>query len=306
MRYTYSEEDGEDDGSEMSDAVLGARRVTRNSGAATPADPLRPTVTASGRQVRSRLGGVYGESLLSGQSTGARASPATDNYERSDASEEPHGATGRATRNARRSVSAGWPKDRKHIETYNSVDEMEDEEDASSSGGEWDGGDEEEADIVFAGEDDDEDMLDSSDDEENEPKSLIVTLRLGKKVMTSAPPPVQTSPIALPSPDADFPVKPNAPNGYPTALPPASLPPAALPSTALPPTALPPPSFPPTAPPSAGINGYSAPDLVATIPAQPNPTAPVMIKSTAPVGQPPEFPAKQPGQQYPAPVSSGW
>ncbi|KAF2095253.1 hypothetical protein NA57DRAFT_44903, partial [Rhizodiscina lignyota] len=70
MRYTFS-----DDEDEYSDAVS-TRRSTRNTGANTPADPSKPTVTASGRQVRGRLGGVYGEPLLSGQTSGNRASPA--------------------------------------------------------------------------------------------------------------------------------------------------------------------------------------------------------------------------------------
>jgi hypothetical protein len=265
----------------MSDAVLGPRRATRNSGAATPADSLRPTVTASGRHVRSRLGGVYGESLLSGQSTGARASPATENYERSDASEEPRDGNGRPTRNARRSVSTGWQKGRKHIETYNSVDEMDDEDDASSSGGEWDGGDEEEPDIVFAGEDDDEDSLDGSDEEDIEPKSLIVTLHLRKKSPTAAPTQIQPAPMSFPSPDVDSPNKPTAQNGDTPALP-------------------------PTAPPSTGLNGYSAPVPVDTLPAQPIHSAPVMIKPTTPATQSPEFPANQQAPQYPAPVNSGW
>ncbi len=91
MRYTFDDED-EDDFS-LSDTIP-ARRSTRNSGVVTPADPNRPTVTASGRQVRARVGGLYGETLHSGQTSTGRASPATENYERSEASEEPPVAPG--------------------------------------------------------------------------------------------------------------------------------------------------------------------------------------------------------------------
>ena len=61
MKYTYSDE--EDEG--YSDATS-TRRSTRNTGTHTPAEPSGPTVTLSGRQVKSRHGGAYGESLLSG------------------------------------------------------------------------------------------------------------------------------------------------------------------------------------------------------------------------------------------------
>jgi hypothetical protein len=323
MRYTFSEEEEEDYGSEMSDAMLGARRSARNSGVATPADPSRPTVTASGRHVRSRLGGVYGESLLSGQSTGGRASPATEGYERSDGSEEPHG--NRPTRNAGRSVSNGWQKGRKHIETYNSVDEMDDEDDASSSGGEWDGGDEEEADIVFAEEDDD-DSMGSSGDEEGEPKSMIITLQYRKKGTPPVQAQIQASQIAPRSPISEFSNPAHPQNGQPTALPiTASL--------------------------SAGLNGITTPVAATTLAVPPNPTPSVMSKTIAPLEvtnpssfvasapqavpvdqqaqvqtvpissalppttvQPPiapvvqaqEFPAKPQSQQYPAPVNSSW
>lgn len=245
QRYTYDNEEDEDedeDASGMSESMLGARRATRNSGVATPADAM-PTVTASGRQVRSRFGGVYGESLVSGQTTGARASPATENYERSEGSEAPHGAT----RASRRGANHGWQKGRKHIETYNSVDEMDDEDDASSSGGEWDGGDEEEPDIVFVGQDDDSE--DASSDEDGEPKSLVVKLKIGKPAAqqnqeTWSVPLAPRSPIENSTEGAaKFDVAPNAvpastlngptPNGSTTVLP-------------------------PTAPPIAGLNGFRA------------------------------------------------
>lgn len=130
--------------------------------------PAGPTVTASGRQVRSRATGLYGETLLSGQ-VSDRASPATGDYVRSDASEEPHQphAHGRATRNAPRGTTNGRPL--KHsLES--------DDEDATS----WDGGDEDEdePEQMELDDDEDDDADDSSEDEELQ--SLVVTLRYGK------------------------------------------------------------------------------------------------------------------------------
>src|SRR3954452_23789577 len=68
IKYTYSTDD--DDGSEGPST----RRSTRQSGLSTPAES-GPTFTASGRQVRSRVGGAYGETILSGRNTG-RTTPA--------------------------------------------------------------------------------------------------------------------------------------------------------------------------------------------------------------------------------------
>jgi hypothetical protein len=151
MRYTYDEDDDED-----SSEGLDTRRSTRNSGAMTPADNAGPTVTLSGRQVRSRLGGVYGESLLSGQNTDTRSSPATD------ASEGPVRAS--------RSGLAGHSRRRV------------DDDGETSSEEEWDGGDEDEPDEVM-GDIVDENRPSEGDDESDEdmePKSLVVTLRYGQ------------------------------------------------------------------------------------------------------------------------------
>jgi len=118
--------------------------------------------------VRSRATGLYGETLLSGQ-VSDRASPATGDYVRSDASEEPHQphAHGRATRNAPRGTANGRPL--KHsLES--------DDEDATS----WDGGDEDEDEPEQMELDDDEDDADDSSEDEEEPQSLVVTLRYGK------------------------------------------------------------------------------------------------------------------------------
>ncbi|PVI07629.1 hypothetical protein DM02DRAFT_497216, partial [Periconia macrospinosa] len=169
MRYTFSDEENELD----SDA-LSVRRSARNSGRETPGVPAAaPTVTASGRQVRSRATGAYGESLLSGQTT-ERASPATGDYVRSEASEEPQNAHGRSTRAAATKAVNGFSKKRKHSETYNSSDEEED--DATS----WDGGDEDEEPDQMDLDEDEDQSDDASDEEDQEPKSLVVSLKYQK------------------------------------------------------------------------------------------------------------------------------
>ena len=194
MKYTFSDE--EDEGSD----ARSMRRSTRNSGRESPAAPAGPTVTASGRHVRSRATGMYGESLLSGQAAEG-ASPATGDYMRSDGSEEPQRPThGRATRGANNAVDS-WPKGRKHIETYNSLDEMDDEDDATS----WDGGDEEEdvPDQMDVDDDEDEPSEDASDDEE-EQKSLVVHLKYPKGKFSAQPPvPTVRDEDRIKSDDAD-------------------------------------------------------------------------------------------------------
>jgi len=177
MKYTFSDE--EDEGSD----ARSTRRSTRNSGRESPAAPAGPTVTASGRHVRSRATGTYGESLLSGQTTEG-ASPATGDYVRSDGSEEPQRpAHGRATRGANNTVDS-WPKGGKHIETYNSLDEMDDEDDATS----WDGGDDEEEVPEQMDIDDDEDDSGENASEDEEQRSLVVHLKYPKGRFSSQPP----------------------------------------------------------------------------------------------------------------------
>ena len=171
MKYTFSDEEDDEEGSD----ALSVRRSGRH-GRDPPAVANVPTVTASGRQVRSRATGLYGETLLSGQVTTEGASPATGEYERSDGSGEEASANSRATR-AAKNTSNGRGRGRKHIETYNSVDEMDDEDDATTSGGEWDGGDDDEkVDQMDVDEDEDEEP----ESEDGEPKTLVVRLRYGK------------------------------------------------------------------------------------------------------------------------------
>lgn len=120
MKYTFSDEDDEG----YSDATS-TRRSARNTGTHTPAEPAGPTITQSGRQVKSRQGGAYGESMLSGQGTNAEAG--------SDESEEV--VSGRPRRAAAVNHSKnGWPaKGGRHIEGYNDVDEMTSDEEGDAS-----------------------------------------------------------------------------------------------------------------------------------------------------------------------------
>lgn len=159
QRYDYA--DTEDD---FNSEDVPTRRSGRQSGAEMSAGPTGPTITASGRQVRSRTTGLYGETLHSGQ-VEDYISPTTGDYARS--SEEPQ--FGRATRAAARGAVNGRTTSR----TLES-----DEEDATS----WDGGDED---------DDEPEKMELDDDEDNEAdepageeksQSLMVTLRYRKDV----------------------------------------------------------------------------------------------------------------------------
>jgi hypothetical protein len=161
MKYTYSEDEDDytSDGPDI-------RRSTR--GLAIPG----PTVTASGRQVRTRFGQLYGSTA---ENTTARESPASDAFERSDGSDELHGANGRSAR-TRASVDH-WPNGESHIAGYNEVDEMDDEDEAISSGEEWQGEDEMDDQLG----DEDEEMSEAFE-EDLEPRSLIVKLRYKKDI----------------------------------------------------------------------------------------------------------------------------
>lgn len=172
MRYTFSE--GEEEDSET-----GVRRSTRNSGRESSAAPGGPTVTSSGRHVRSRAAGVYGETLHSGQTTD-HPSPATGDYVRSDASEEPERpAHGRATRAAGRGAGVA-PLKKRNLESFN--EEMSDEEDATS----WNGDDEDEDEPDQMELDDDDDERESEEEaSEEEPEQLILRLRVKKEYLQS-------------------------------------------------------------------------------------------------------------------------
>ncbi|KAE8146169.1 hypothetical protein BDV25DRAFT_55241 [Aspergillus avenaceus] len=160
LKYTYS-----DDEDIFSDGLPSTRRSTRNtSGVSTPPEPMGPRYTASGRQIRSRAGGLYGEALLSGR--------------REDNAGDDSGRPQR-TRSTRANGSGGYIDD----EVY---DDMDESEEANSSGKEWQGGGEEEDDNDFEG-DDEEEMSGDESIVHGENPSLVVQLRYGKGKAPSSP-----------------------------------------------------------------------------------------------------------------------
>jgi len=167
MKYTYS--DGEDES--FSDATTN-RRSTRNTRNHSPIEG--PTVTQSGRQVKSRQGGMYGETMLSGQ-----APPSVKSGGYDGTSEEPEESVeGRPRRAATVKITNGWgAKGKAHIEGYNSVDEMDSDEDDAS---EQDYGDDEEEDEIIPLESDVDDQDELSDeamsDVDADKKTLVVKL----------------------------------------------------------------------------------------------------------------------------------
>lgn len=179
MRYTFSDEDDDD-----SDAAS-TRRSTRNSGIKTPAEINGPIFTASGRQVKARARGAYGETLLSNP-TNQRPSPTDRGSEtRDDDQEQPH-TGGRLRRSGLRKEVDGWAKGGNHIAGYNSVDKMGSE----SSEGEWDGGDDDDdvdEPVIDDDEADDEDMSEGDTDTDDagiayeSGRSLVVQLRYQQK-----------------------------------------------------------------------------------------------------------------------------
>lgn len=190
-RYTYSDE--EDEGSD----ALSTRRSNRQSGISTPAESHGPTFTASGRQVRSRHGGAYGEIMLSGQqdATGHSRIGDLDGAEHDDDEDEPVNR-GLPRRAARQNRVKAKPLSGKHTEVNDSLGSMDDESDATSSGNEWDGGDEDEPDdhVDDDEEDEDVDMSDNSGAEEegDDPRqSLVVSLRY---IKSRPSPPSQDTP----------------------------------------------------------------------------------------------------------------
>ncbi|THC94338.1 hypothetical protein EYZ11_006177 [Aspergillus tanneri] len=158
LKYTYS-----DDEDIFSDGLPSTRRSTRNtSGVSTPPEPSGPRFTASGRQIRSRAGGLYGETLLSGA--------------RDEAAPFEEG-TGRPQR-ARATRGNGY--------IGHSLDEIDVESDgAHSSGNEWQAGEEEE-DNDFEG-DDEEELSGDESVINGEPPSLVVQLRYTRGKASSSP-----------------------------------------------------------------------------------------------------------------------
>ncbi|KAL8823418.1 MAG: hypothetical protein Q9191_005879 [Dirinaria sp. TL-2023a] len=228
MRYTFSDEDeGDSD-------PMHAKRSNRHSGISTPAEPAGPIFTASGRQVRSRVGGAYGQSLLNGQQgndtlpaeEGAEGDPSGEGQQYPDHRPQRSGLRNGVDRSARRSHT-------KSYKSYDGIGDDGDDSDAQSSGEEWDGGDEEddvEEDQIPDDDDDDDDDedLDMSDDgtgttkalnhwadDKQRQSSLVVSLRYHRK--PSPLPPGEVSGVQnLPNPDKapaqTSPIDPTIPN----------------------------------------------------------------------------------------------
>lgn len=332
MRYTFEEEEDEYT-SDMS-----ARRSMRNSGVATPSEP---TVTASGRQVRPRMGNRYAETGLDGAEPGNRDTPASAEYERSDKSEEPSAPPPDANVKYIKPKGRGWKgwaiaedtgEGSGTIHGYNEVDAMDEDEDeamsSGESGGEWDGGDDE-SDVIRArdADDEDDDMDDeASDDEMDEPQSLIVTLKYGKRgavqngqpqQSTSTAPQASNGANKLEPPTAPKPASAqlangvqNVPNGIPSATQPAVQPvlqPAAPPPSQ--PTFQPPaepgvqPALQPAVQPPVNPDPVQSPLSTMKLVSHPSPT-----KVTATPVQPATLPAKVPSyvaSPAPAPLTNG-
>lgn len=197
IRYTFSSDD------EGSDTTSN-RRSTRQSGISTPAEPEGPTFTASGRQVKSRHGGTYGETMLSGRNPEPTATPPNGTEPSVEDGVEAGQTNGRPRRSALRQEIAVQTRGGDHIEGYNSVDEMDDEEDAASSGADDYAGDDDGDDEVDMKDDEpeiDEEMSDEDGDEidGDEPaspdRSLVVQLRYQKKAEEDVPVDIPDVPV---------------------------------------------------------------------------------------------------------------
>jgi hypothetical protein len=196
MKYTYSDEEEDI----YSDSTT-TRRSTRNTGTHTPAENTGPTITQSGRQVKSRHGGAYGETVLSETHAHAVTAGGLDGT-----SEEPEGdgSSGRPRRAAAAAAATnGWAaKGGRHIEGYNDVDEMTSDDEGDAS--EQDYGDDEEDDQVplESDVDDPDDLTDEDEDldEVGEKKKLIVKLQ----VKTPTPEKITTAKLRL-TPERDAP-----------------------------------------------------------------------------------------------------
>lgn len=265
LKYTYSDEEDifEDEGP--------SRRSARNtSNIVTPAEPSRPRFTASGRQIRSRAGGLYGASLLTGQ--------------REDTEDDEEDNT-----RPQRSRTATHPNG---YSGYG-LDDLDDDADASSTGNEsandWKGGDDDENEMEG-----DNEAEDASGDESivnGELPSLVVQLRYGKGKATDKPPPAEAaqqykmSAVEIPTiPSA--PVSQPRPSYAPETMLNPSEPAQPLPATTAP-SPIPPAPVPQQAPSAAPAVSFAA-DHEATVPQKSEGAPTVPSISNAPLSAPAE------------------
>ena len=186
MRYTFSDDEEDSDD-------FPSRRSTRNSGVSTPVEPTGPTVTASGRQVKSRLGGsMYGETMLVDQ----RKELEIERSAAGDADGVDDGELGELTDRPQRSTRPSRTTRAPRRIDDSSEEEMNvnsDREEASDN--EWSGNEEEpdaeefEAEGVDEDEDEDDETsahdLEMDDAPPPEQDSLVVQLRYKKGIEQS-------------------------------------------------------------------------------------------------------------------------
>lgn len=163
MRYTFSDEEDDDDTSDVGPTRRSRRQTS------LPA-PTEPTVTASGRQVRSKYAGHYGDSIQVEQRK------SSNGVAKGDAST----SNGRPQRSTRQNQSGGGDiasaQRGRGLNEYDSDEEMEDEPDTPESGHPWEKSDNEDDANDFEGDDEDEeeddvDEMDQSDDGVNDGSS---------------------------------------------------------------------------------------------------------------------------------------
>jgi len=178
MRYNYDEENLEDDSSRP------------GSGRSTPFEEGRPVVTSSGRQVKSRLGGMYGETMLTDQRREAeRDRELTDTTGAEDADHVLVSANGRPIRKSIPTKRAADGRSRgRYAEGLESGSESEGH--AEPSADDW-SGNEDEPDEESEGEADDsegsDDELMDEADGDNTQESLVVQLRYRKGPPANVP-----------------------------------------------------------------------------------------------------------------------
>ena len=179
MKYTFSDE--EEGGSD----APSTRRSNRYSGASTPAEPAGPVFTASGRQVRSRHSGAYGETVQDSHQDNQGPPPARA-YDSQGEADRVGAATRGRTRGTSRNGVGRIVKSRSHNNELDALDAMEDDSDATSSGEEWDGGNDDDDDEVdeHLGEEESHEDTDLSEDNNIDELEEINTDRQGSLIVS--------------------------------------------------------------------------------------------------------------------------
>ncbi|KAK4864353.1 hypothetical protein LT330_009880 [Penicillium expansum] len=167
LKYTYS-----DDEDIFSDDEPSNRRSTRNAAPTeAPTESRRPRFTASGRQIRSRAGGLYGEALLIGQRDGV-------DDEEFDEDEE--------VSRPQRARTSTHPNGYSGYDADDLEDASEIHSSANESGNEWQGV-EDDLEHDFEGDNEEDEASAEESASNEEPESLVVQLRYGKGDASSNP-----------------------------------------------------------------------------------------------------------------------